>query len=217
MSAKKNRGHLGSRTLLICIKSLNSRVAWLLNTVQHCNPKLRINPQLKHVALGAITRIDLSFNALTHLPHELFTQLCSLRTLNVARNRLQKLPHGNSAASGAPAMRYDCPQLEELYLQDNQLEEVPAAVFALPALVTLDVSNNKLQALPYAMWTAFKLRDLNVAFNLLKDLPFCTSVSLEFLVLMEAFEIRISEFSASECERNCWRRGELVPGAESLA
>lgn len=158
------------------------RVAWLLNTVQHCNPKLRINPQLKHVALGAITRIDLSFNALTHLPHELFTQLCSLRTLNVARNRLQKLPHGNSScssnASGPQALRYDCPQLEELYLQDNQLEEVTAAVFALPALVTLDVSNNKLQALPYAMWTAIKLRDLNVAFNLIKDLPYCKSVSI---------------------------------------
>lgn len=64
--------------------------------------------------------------------------------------------------------------MEELYLQDNRLEEVPTGIFGLPGLVTLDVSNNKLQALPYAMWMAGKLRDLNVAFNLLKDLPYCS-------------------------------------------
>lgn len=73
---------------------------------------------------------------------------------------------------------YDCPLLEELYLQDNRLEEVPAAIFNLDALITLDVSNNKLQKLPYGMWNAPKLRDLNVAFNLLKDLPYFSSVIL---------------------------------------
>lgn len=143
------------------------------------------------MALGAITRIDISHNALVQLPSELFT-LCSLRTLNVAQNRLERLPHGHStttasaaASSGSSASnsgnrsasRYDCPMLEELYLQDNRLEEVPPGIFALPALVTLDVSNNKLQSLPYAIWMAAKLRDLNVAFNLLKDLPYCASVS----------------------------------------
>lgn len=99
-------------------------------------------------------------------------KLCWHSNLNIAANKLEKLP----VSPKSHQCRYDCPMLEELYLQDNRLEEIPAAVFGLPALVTLDVSNNKLQSLPYAMWMATKLRDMNVAFNLLKDLPYSSSV-----------------------------------------
>lgn len=61
--------------------------------------------------------------------------------------------------------------LEELYLQDNRLNDIPSEIFILPNLVILDISNNKLQQMPFDVWKAPKLRELNVAFNLLKDLP----------------------------------------------
>lgn len=61
--------------------------------------------------------------------------------------------------------------LEELYLQDNRLNDIPSEIFSLPNLIILDISNNKLQQMPFDVWKAPKLRELNVAFNLLKDLP----------------------------------------------
>lgn len=54
------------------------RVSWLFDAVQQCNPKLKVSPSLKNVALGAITRIDISHNSLSNLPIEIFF-LCSLR------------------------------------------------------------------------------------------------------------------------------------------
>lgn len=164
------------------------RMAWLSEAVLQCNPKLKGHPKSNCLALGALTRIDISHNYLTTLPPEIFT-LCSLRYLNVAQNKLERIPMPDElAVSPKRATRrnsksvivvreYCCPVLEELYLQDNRLEVIPSAVFRLPGLLTLDVSNNKLQQLPFELWMAPKLRELNVAFNLLKDLPSLPCVS----------------------------------------
>ncbi|GBP27198.1 hypothetical protein EVAR_15971_1 [Eumeta japonica] len=150
---------------------------------------LRINPKLGKaaVALHAVTRIDISNNELRLLPPELFA-LVSLRYLNAAQNKLERLPLPSDPLEEEEDLAqrtkrrpkrsfkfrpevYSAPVLEELYLQDNRLEELPAGIFFLPSLVTLDVSNNKLRALPSAIWSAPKLRDLNVALNHLKELP----------------------------------------------
>ncbi|XP_068156290.1 LOW QUALITY PROTEIN: leucine-rich repeat serine/threonine-protein kinase 1 [Drosophila tropicalis] len=143
------------------------RMPWLVSGVVQLNPKLQSHPRLNEVALTAITRIDFSHNQLISIPEELF-QLVSLRYLNVAQNRIVELP--TPVALGGKAV-YNCPVLDELYMQDNQLTSLPAAIFHLPALTILDISNNKLQQLPFDLWRAPKLRELNVAFNLLKDLP----------------------------------------------
>uniref|UniRef100_A0A182N1F9 non-specific serine/threonine protein kinase n=1 Tax=Anopheles dirus TaxID=7168 RepID=A0A182N1F9_9DIPT len=157
------------------------RMAWLSEAVLQCNRKLRAHPNSHQLALAALTRIDISHNTLTTLPAELFT-LGSLRYLNAAQNKIERLPPvpaetatpedggGKRRGSCKPA-EYQCPVLEELYLQDNRLEAVPAPLFRLPSLAILDVSNNKLQELPFEMWKAPKLKELNVAFNFLKDLP----------------------------------------------
>lgn len=160
------------------------RPQWLTDAALHLNPKLKQNPRSHDVALFAITRLDISCNSLTFLPIEIF-QLCSLKYLNVAQNKIEKLPFPTSNASTLRRSfrgrkhtssheancDYNCPALEELYIQDNRLENIPDAIFRLPNLITLVVSNNKLQFLPYNMWKAPKLKELNVSFNLLIELP----------------------------------------------
>ncbi|KAK3921714.1 Leucine-rich repeat serine/threonine-protein kinase 1 [Frankliniella fusca] len=159
------------------------RTQWLVDAALHVNPKLKLNPRHQDIALYAITRLDLSNNALEYVPPAVL-QLQSLRCLNLAQNKLERLPEpagspstrggGGGKARGAAkgkGVTYNAPCLKELYLQYNRLVQVPEEVFSLPSLVTLDVSNNQLQTLPYALWRAPKLKELNAAFNLLRDLP----------------------------------------------
>ncbi|ETN67521.1 Leucine-rich repeat kinase [Anopheles darlingi] len=186
------------------------RMGWLSEAVLRCNRKLVAHPRAHQLALAALTRIDISHNTLTTLPEELF-RLGSLRQLNAAQNKIERIPvllgdgeevegdgrdqqpdqqqqqqqvggaggsvswlrrRSSSSGAGVGATTAPlCPVLEELYLQDNRLEDVPALLFRLPNLTILDVSNNKLQQLPFQMWKAPKLKELNVAFNFLKDLP----------------------------------------------
>nr|XP_018906420.1 PREDICTED: leucine-rich repeat serine/threonine-protein kinase 1 isoform X2 [Bemisia tabaci] len=157
---------------------------WLVDAALRVNPKLRLNPKSKEVVLYAITRLDISNNTLNWIPPVIF-QLQSLRYLNLAQNKIERLPlisdfervYTQERSSKKlsrprhPVIGYSVPLLEELFLQDNRLELIPDEIFKLPSLVTLDVSNNKLHTLPYQVWRAPKLKELNVAFNLLKDLP----------------------------------------------
>lgn len=96
--------------------------------------------------------------------------MCSLIYLNAAQNKIEHLPSPTECS-------YNSPVLEEIYLQDNSLEEILPEIFQMPSLVTLDISNNKIEKIPFAMWKARKLRELNIAFNLLKDLPTSEDVS----------------------------------------
>lgn len=85
------------------------RPQWLSEAAVSLNPKMKLHPRAQHVALHAITRIDLSNNVLVDLPACTF-QLQSLRHLNVAQNKIEHLPSGT----------YNCPLLEEVLLQDNR-------------------------------------------------------------------------------------------------
>ncbi|KRT85722.1 Ankyrin repeat-containing protein [Oryctes borbonicus] len=155
------------------------RTQWLIDASLHLNHRLKQNPRSYDIALYAITRLDVSNNSLTFIPLAVF-QLYSLRYLNIAQNKIEKLPipaespvkktHRRKSIS-TKELNYNCPVLEELYLQDNRLDHIPEAIFRLPNLVTLVVANNKLQYLPYNMWLAPKLKELNASFNFLKELP----------------------------------------------
>ncbi|XP_069363530.1 leucine-rich repeat serine/threonine-protein kinase 1 isoform X1 [Maniola hyperantus] len=156
------------------------KVSWLRGAA------LRVNPRVSAAAsaLLALTRLELANNELRVLPRELFS-LLSLRYLNAAQNKLERLPTADDPFEEEAENRrsknkkhakrntevYTAPVLQELYLQDNRLEELPAELFSLPTLTSLDVSNNKLRALPPQMWQAPALRDLNAALNHLRDLP----------------------------------------------
>lgn len=106
----------------------------------------------------------------------------TFRYLNAAQNKIENLPSPTKC-------KYNCPMLEEVYLQDNSLEEVPCEIFRLPSLITLDISNNKLERIPFDMWKAPKIRELNIAFNLLKELPSSRDVSSVFAMTWDAFTI----------------------------
>lgn len=86
------------------LKSLESGLQryllpWLVESSLVYNVKLKLS-QVQEVssstswntALAAITRIDLSNNSLTSVPLCLFTDLPSLKILNLSKNRLQTLP-----------------------------------------------------------------------------------------------------------------------------
>ncbi|KAL0808286.1 hypothetical protein ABMA28_012781 [Loxostege sticticalis] len=127
---------------------------------------LRVNKRLgsEGGALLALTRVDVANNELRTLPAELFT-LLSLRYLNAAQNKLERLPRAGDPLEDEPKRG------KKRRAADNRLEELPPELFHLPALQTLDVSNNKLRVLPCSVWSAPALRDLNAALNHLRDLP----------------------------------------------
>ncbi|KAF6207493.1 hypothetical protein GE061_015939 [Apolygus lucorum] len=152
------------------------RYQWLVGAALHVNPKLKVNPKSQDIVLYAITRLDISNNSLGWIPPIIF-QLQSLKVLNIAQNKIERLPtledfeDKSKNKMNLHSKGYIAPVLEELYLQDNRLDTLPAEIFALPSLTILDVSNNKLSHLPFQMWKSPKLRELNAAFNLLKELP----------------------------------------------
>lgn len=155
------------------------KTQWLIDASLHLNPKLKQNPRSYDIALYAITRLDVSNNSLTSLPLAVF-QLHSLKYLNASQNKIEKLPAPTASpvkkgyrkkSVSTEILSYSCVVLEELYLQDNRLDQVPEALFKLPSLSILVISNNKLQQLPYQLWLAPKLKELNASFNLLKELP----------------------------------------------
>lgn len=139
------------------------RSQWLVDAVLHVNKKL--NAKNNDLILYAVTRIDISHNSITSLPSTVF-YLQSLRYLNLAQNKIDSL-----TTEPKPAKEKICPVLEEMYLQDNRLEQLPEFIFDLPSLEIIDVSNNKLQCLPNNLWKAPRLKELNASFNLLRDLP----------------------------------------------
>ncbi|KZC04554.1 Leucine-rich repeat serine/threonine-protein kinase 1 [Dufourea novaeangliae] len=139
------------------------RSQWLIDAVLYVNKKL--NAKNNDLVLYAITRIDISLNSITSVPSTIF-YLQSLRYLNMAQNKIDTLTADSKSLKDKL-----CPVLEELYLQDNRLEQLPEFIMNLPTLEIMDVSNNKLQCLPDNLWRAPKLKELNASFNLLKDLP----------------------------------------------
>lgn len=172
-----------------CLQFL--REQWLIDASVTHNVKLKLTPKNQGISMTAVTRLDISSNELTELLPCIF-QMPSLKILNAAQNKLERLPDLESIKSCAqspssPTRTFTsakslssnstnnspwfCPILEEIHLQENRLEIIPPFVFELPSLVILDLSNNKLQSLPVKMWSSPKLREINVSLNMLHDLP----------------------------------------------
>ncbi|GAB6033061.1 hypothetical protein CHUAL_012677 [Chamberlinius hualienensis] len=178
------------------------RKQWLIEASIAYNTKLKLSVKNQSIALFAITRLDVSNNTLRELPDYVF-QLASLKYLNASQNKIAQLPAGVgsllSSQSETPKKmaEYDCPILEEIYLQDNRLERIPPQIFSLRSLIVLDLSNNKLKSLPVEMWSAPKLRDLSLSFNMLSELPVRTPFKMVRLSSTNADSLSIDSKSAS--------------------
>ncbi|KOX77506.1 Leucine-rich repeat serine/threonine-protein kinase 1 [Melipona quadrifasciata] len=180
------------------------RAQWLTDAVLHVNKKL--SAKNNDLVLYAITRIDISLNSITSIPSIIF-YLQSLRYLNMAQNKIDTL----TAESKNPKDKL-CPVLEEMYLQDNRLEQLPEFIMNLPALEIMDVSNNKLQCLPDNLWRAPKLKELNASFNLLKTLPntkISYSGSKSYLLFPNVSMLDVSNNKLKEIPQNIYELNNL--------
>lgn len=126
--------------------------------------------------------LDLSFNALSTLPHDL-GRLRRLRVLFCSGNRFERLPPslGDCAALSQVGFRGTGmrevpvealpPQLRWLTLTDNQIEMLPAALGQRPTLRKLMLAGNALRQLPPGLAEAPDLELLRIAANCFEALP----------------------------------------------
>lgn len=63
-------------------------------------------------------------------------------------------------------------QIKELYLSNNQIEEISSEIFALRNLLTLHLDHNLIREIPSGITQLSKLTDFNISHNRLRVLPF---------------------------------------------
>ena len=107
---------------------------------------------------GSLKTLNLSFNEVKQLPHEIGT-LTGLIMLWLNANQLTGLPPGigNSTA------------LTKLWLGGNRLTELPPEIGYLTALTMLGLSANQLTQLPAEMRNLTMLTTLGLSFNQLTE------------------------------------------------
>eukprot|EP00878_Enallax_costatus_P026031 GHUV01027903.1.p1 GENE.GHUV01027903.1~~GHUV01027903.1.p1 ORF type:complete len:599 (+),score=189.93 GHUV01027903.1:562-2358(+) len=91
--------------------------------------------------VNELTKLDLSYNEIQHLPEQLWAGVTALNTLHLSSNKLRQLPQGISALSA----------LKLLDVSDNPLSSLPEEIASLPALASLSCSNCSIPALPDAL------------------------------------------------------------------
>ena len=132
--------------------------------------------------LTSLHTLDLSHNALDHLPADLFEPLDpSMRTLKLNGNPLGALPAG--LFDGLTG-------IQELDLADTGLTELPAGLFAdLDSLQELRLVENRLRAFPAAALAdvAGTLRDLFMRDN---DIPSIAAGALDGMTRLRKLELQ---------------------------
>ncbi|KZC08570.1 Chaoptin [Dufourea novaeangliae] len=114
-------------------------------------------------SMNNLTRLDLSFNNISHLPADTFTSTPDLRSLDLRSNLIAALEPGTFGLS----------HLETLNLQDNKIEGLRKQSFhGLDLLQQLDLSGNQISQLSTEQFRNLKnLRILNLFGNRIRSLP----------------------------------------------
>ncbi|WPD22611.1 MAG: COR domain-containing protein [Candidatus Electrothrix scaldis] len=116
--------------------------------------------RIEWAAKTGATRLDLNWQDLTELPHELF-ELKQLTRLDLSSNHLTSLP---------PKL-FQLRKLTELGLSSNQLTSLPPELFELKELSSLNLINNRLFRLPPEIVQLNNLTILFLTLNRLSTLP----------------------------------------------
>jgi len=130
--------------------------------------------------------LDLSLNAVEHLPEDLDqSDLVTLTKLVIRNNKLRELPAtfgahlselvfldlSHNSLQALPESVGGLQLLVELKCEDNQLTHLPAVLCQLPRLVTLLLARNRLESLPWHLGRLQSLQMLDVSGNGLAWLP----------------------------------------------
>ncbi|XP_053604749.1 toll-like receptor 7 [Plodia interpunctella] len=88
--------------------------------------------------LRRLTQLFLQNNKINELPVDVFSDLLSLKVVNLSDNAINYLPEG---------LFYNTREIREIYMQNNELESLPKRIFnRLEQLLVLDLSANKLRS-----------------------------------------------------------------------
>lgn len=88
--------------------------------------------------LRRLTQLFLQNNKISELPGDVFSDLLSLKVVNLSDNAIKYLPEG---------LFQNTREIREIYMQNNELETLPKRVFnRLEQLLVLDLSANKLKS-----------------------------------------------------------------------
>lgn len=88
--------------------------------------------------LRRLTQLYLQDNKILELPADVFSDLLSLKVVNISNNALKGLPKG---------LFSNTKEIREIYMQNNLLENLPKGIFnRLEQLLVLDLSANKLKS-----------------------------------------------------------------------
>jgi len=107
------------------------------------------------------TRVDGSFNNISHISSNIALRIPHLTHVNLSYNTLTEIPN-------SIALLF---HLEELLLRDNKLTSLPEEMCLLPKLQMVDVSFNSLHSLPRGIGKLKNLARLNVSHNYLTHIP----------------------------------------------
>ncbi|XP_075930352.1 uncharacterized protein LOC116952258 [Petromyzon marinus] len=139
--------------------------------------KLKVIDRSTFASLSSLLTLELEGNALSESTVDplAFASLAGLHYLRLDRNKFRLIP------SGLP------PSLDELYLSDNQIEEISNGVFnKSSSLSILHLQNNRLQETrihPRALISLKNLESIDFSHNRFVHVPSFLPTSLRHLVL----------------------------------
>lgn len=155
LSVSSSKGILPA-ALTVLVEKKNS---YPVGTLYLSHNSIRSFP-LVLLGLSTLLRLDLSWNLLKSMPSGI-DQLLNLQVLNLSHNQFEYFPSSVLKLKSS---------LQELYLQDNKIEEIRNDFLKLSSLQVLDVSNNLLRNIPSRLNAHIKLKFFRFSGNPIFDI-----------------------------------------------